>query len=70
MDKTSRAKLRGRIIEKFGTIQNFANHTSRGHQFVGNVLNDRAVMNQRDMEEWIDRLEIEPEEIYPYFFAH
>lgn len=64
------AKLRGRIVEKYGTIQKFAEHTSRGNQFIGNVLNGKAVLTQPDMEEWIELLDIESDEVYPIFFAH
>ena len=72
MSTECRAKLRGRIIEKFGTIQNFADYQgiSRGKQFIGNVLNGKAVLTFNDIEEWIYALQIEPDEIYFYFFAH
>lgn len=62
-------KLRGRIAEKYKTVKNFAEHTSRKVQFIRNVLNGKAVLTRDDIIEWIDLLEIEPQDIMIYFFA-
>lgn len=63
------SKLRGRIIEKYGSIIKFAEETSRGYQFVCNVLNSKRVMNRDDMDEWIRLLDVLPNEIQPIFFT-
>lgn len=62
------SKLRGRIIEKFGTITEFSNHVRRGRQFVVNVLGNKAQLNHEDMDEWIRLLDIPAYEIDTYFF--
>ena len=63
------SKLRGRIVEKYGTVKNFATKTSRGYQFVCYVLNGNRVMSREDMDEWIDLLSVQPDEIKPIFFT-
>jgi hypothetical protein len=62
------SKLRGRIVEKFGTIGKFAEKTSRGKQFVSNVLHCKAMLTQKDMDEWIKLLEIPEADIALFFF--
>lgn len=64
------AKLRGRIIEMFNSIQEFAEETSRTYQYVVNVLNNKASLTHKDMDEWINILKIENADIYDYFFRH
>lgn len=64
------AKLRGRIIEMFNSIQEFAEETSRTYQYVVNVLNNKALLTHKDMDEWINILKIENADIYDYFFRH
>lgn len=63
------SRLRGRIIEKYGTIGRFAEHTSRKFQFISNVLNGKSLLNQEDMDEWITLLDISDSDIAVYFFA-
>lgn len=63
------SKLRGRIVEKYGTVTKFAEQTSRGYQFVCNVINGKRVMSREDMDEWIELLDVQPDEIKPIFFA-
>ena len=62
-------KLRGRIAEKYKSVKNFAEHTSRKAQFIRNVLNGKAELTRSDINEWIDLLEIESQDIMTYFFA-
>lgn len=62
-------KLKGRIVEKFGTQGNFAKHIGRTQAFVSYVLNGISQLNQSDVIQWADALEIEPENIGVYFFT-
>ena len=64
------SKLRGRIIEKFGTLTKFAEHINRTNQFVSKVLNNKSELTRDEMERWIDALDILPDEINPIFFIH
>lgn len=64
------AKLRGRIVEKYKTIMEFSRQTSKGKQFVLNVLNNRSQLSHADMCEWIELLDIPAYEIDSYFFVY
>lgn len=63
------SKLRGRIVEKFGNLTMFSQHIKRTQQFISRVLNNKAELTMKDMNIWIDALEIQPDEIYPIFFV-
>lgn len=67
MDK-SFSRLRGRIIEKFGTIGNFAEKTSKSRVSVSNKLSGETDISREDICEWAKLLEISDEEISHYFF--
>lgn len=62
-------KLRGRIIEKFGTISNFADTVGLTPAGVSKKLTGKAQFNQDDIIHWCDLLEINLEEAIPYFFG-
>lgn len=61
-------KLRGRIIEKFGSQNAFAEATGNSISFISQYLNGHTVLDQRVMSKWIDLLEIPDSEIDQYFF--
>lgn len=63
------SKLKGRIIEKYGTIGNFAKALKRPTPYVSRVLNKNKDMNTKEIGEWARLLQIEPDEIVLYFFA-
>jgi hypothetical protein len=63
------SKLRGRIIEKFGSQQAFAKAAKNSVSFISQYLNGRKFLDQRTMEKWIDLLEIPAAEISSYFFT-
>lgn len=69
MDLWNTTKLRGRIVEKYRTINNFASKIDRTPQYVGRVLNHKSELTQGEMDKWIKALSIESHEIYPIFFA-
>lgn len=62
-------KLRGRIIEKYGTIGAFCDACARSFSFVSQYLNGKANLDQPTIEEWRNLLEIPANEIDAYFFA-
>ena len=63
------SKLRGRIVEKFGTIAVFAEKTSRTRTYVSSVLNHNSELYQSDIDEWANLLDIDDSELGLYFFA-
>lgn len=62
-------KLRGRIIEIFGTLQDFAEAIGRTRAYVSNILKGKRYLRQQDIELWAEKLEIAPTEIALYFFT-
>lgn len=63
------SKLRGRIVEKFGSQIKFAKAADCSLSFLSQYLNGKKKLNQPTMEKWIIVLEIDPAEIYDYFFV-
>lgn len=61
-------KLRGKIVEKFGTQTAFAAATGNSISFISQYLNGHIVLDQKVMTKWIDLLEIPDDEIDQYFF--
>ena len=63
------SKLRGRIVEKFGTVDAFSNKTSLTRASVSDYLNGKKTLNQRDIREWMLLLDISDSELFDYFFV-
>ncbi len=63
------SKLRGRIVEKYGTIGNFANALDTQLQQVSRKLNSDVGFTKKDILRWCDLLDISIDEIGVYFFA-
>lgn len=61
-------KLRGRIIEKFGTIEKFADFLDKSRITVSNKLNGKSNFSRDDIIFWSSALEISQDEIGSYFF--
>lgn len=62
-------KLKGRIVEMFGTQEKFAQFIGKSTVTVSQKLNCAKGFSQKDIEEWAAALNI-PKEDYPvYFFA-
>ena len=64
------SKLRGRIVEKYGTQGAFADAVHCSLSFLSQYLNGKKKLKQTTMETWIDALEIPAEDIHLYFFTH
>lgn len=62
-------KLRGRIVEKYGTVTGFAKELGKTRQCVDNKLHDRSGFTKADMDEWSRLLDIKVKEIGEYFFC-
>lgn len=62
-------KLRGRIIEKFGSIRNFANFLDLQEQLVGKKLLNQVKISQPDIITWSEALDIDQNDIGVYFFT-
>lgn len=62
-------KLRGRIVERFGTMKRFAEALGKSEQTVIYKLNGKYGFSQDDIVVWSNLLEIEKEEVGIYFFG-
>ncbi len=63
------SKLRGRIIEKYGSIEAFSNKTSISNISVSKKLNNKVAISREDMIEWSDLLDIPLEEYGVFYFV-
>lgn len=63
------AKLRGRIVEIFGTQKKFAEAIRCTEATVINKLSGKYDFSIQDIVEWAVALKIEKDEIGAYFFA-
>lgn len=63
------SKLRGRIIEKFGSQSSFAEAAHRSISYVSQYLNGKVYLDQRIIDEWAVLLDIPNDEIPVYFFT-
>lgn len=63
------SKLRGRIVEKYGTIRNFAEALEMSLVSVSKKLNNKSEISRRDIVKWSKLLDIEANEYYEYFFT-
>lgn len=62
-------KLRGRIIEKYGSIRNFANDLGISGVSLSKKMNCRTGISQKEMDEWAEKLDISLSEYGEYFFS-
>lgn len=63
------SKLRGRIIEKFGSIDSFSKQTSFGRTAIHQKLSGETFFNQLQILEFQMLLGIQDDEIRHYFFT-
>ena len=63
------AKLRGRIVEKFGTQDRFADRVGISTTSMSNKLTCKTGLSQDDIIQWCSVLEIPVEDIGIYFFT-
>jgi len=63
------SKLRGRITEKFGSQEAFAEAVNQTPTTISYKLNNKKPLTRNDIIKWAKVLEIAPEEIGVYFFT-
>ena len=63
------SKLKGKIVEVFGSQRDFAKAVNKSQAFVSGVLNGKAYLEQRDIVLWASVLGISESEFGPYFFT-
>lgn len=63
------SKLRGRIVEKYGTLTEFSKHIKISRVALNSKLHDRTKINRNDILEWSQLLDITPDEYGAYFFT-
>lgn len=64
------SKLRGRIVEKFGTISKFCEEIGISLVVASAKLNNKSGFTRSDIEKWANALEISGTEYDAYFFTH
>lgn len=64
------AKLRGRIVEKFGTQGAFREQIGISKTAMSNKMTGKTAFSQKDIVEWCGLLSIDSKDIAEYFFAH
>lgn len=62
-------KLRGRIIEKFGSQAEFSKKIGQSEQIVTAKLAGRSSFTQDNIIKWSKALDIDQNDIGSYFFA-
>lgn len=62
-------KLRGRIIEKYGSLTAFCEHLTISMNSLSKKMTGKTRFSQEDIEKWAELLDIAPEEYASYFFA-
>lgn len=62
-------KLRGRIIEKYGSQAKFAKEIGISQQALSRKMNCKIGFSQEDIVLWGNLLDISPTEYSVYFFA-
>lgn len=68
MELKSYPKLRGRIVEKFGTLTNFADCLKMNRATLSYRLNSKKGIRQKDIIAICDALDIDKADIGDYFF--
>lgn len=63
------SKLRGRIVEKFGTIENFSQAVGLSMTIVSRKLNNKAGISREDIIKWSELLGIPVSEYGAFYFA-
>lgn len=62
-------KLRGRIVEKYGTQKKFSEAIGLTPQGLSLKMRGETSFSQQDISRWCELLDIETDQISEYFFA-
>lgn len=63
-------KLRGRIVEIYGSQRNFSDKIGLSEQSITAKLNGRSDFSQEDILSWCNALNLQKSDIGKYFFNH
>lgn len=63
------AKLRGRIVEKFGTLKAFAAAVHNSESFISQYMNGKKILDQKMIDRWASALDIPADKYNEYFFT-
>ncbi len=63
------SKLRGRIVEKFGSIDAFSSNLDISNVSISKKLNNKINISREDIILWSKLLDIPPEEYGAFYFA-
>lgn len=67
--KSNYNKLRGRIVEIYGSQKMFSKEINLSEQSITAKLNGRSDFSKDDILKWSDALRLSSEEIGAYFFT-
>ena len=62
------AKLKGRIVEKYGTQENFCRAIGMSKVSISKKMNGKTGFSQREIIKWCDALDIPLEEVGLFFY--
>lgn len=62
-------KLRGRIIEKYGTQARYAEILGISQTAMSSKMNCKTGFDQTDIRKWCELLDINTDDVGEYFFA-
>lgn len=62
-------RLRGRIVEKYGSYRNFAETWGKSLVTVSKKLNQKTGFSQSDIIEWSSLLDIDLDDIGSFFYG-
>lgn len=62
-------KLRGRIVEKYGTQAKFAQELGISPTAMSEKMTGKTMFSQKDIDQWRKLLDIDSDDIGIYFFA-
>lgn len=63
------SKLKGRIVEKYGTQRRFAKANHISDRTMSLKLNNEVRLSQEEILDWCEKLAIEPKDVHIYFFT-
>lgn len=64
------SKLRGRIVEKYGSNRNFSKAMELSERTISLKLNNKIFWTQKEIEKAIDVLDLSSNDIQNYFFTN
>lgn len=70
MNLREHQKLRGRIVELYGSQGAFAKEIGKTEQCITAKLSGKTQFSQADIIEWSNALQINVDEVGVYFFAN